>query len=107
MSDPERLTAEQLLIALGRELRKQTGILERIRAARGPRHWEYLVVHVVEQREGWFEYHANGYRLEGLDNKAIYIVLNALGEQGWELVGAAHGDFYFKRPHGMAQPSER
>ncbi len=93
-------TLEQLVIALGREIRKQRTILERICAAQGRREWEYLLVHIHEQRDGWYEYHANGRKLEGLDNKAIYVVLDALGSEGWELVGVVRGDFYFKRPKG-------
>ncbi len=98
MSDQEALTTERLLIALGREIRKQSAILERICAAQGRQEWEYLLVQVHEQRDGWYEYHANGKKLDGLDNKAIYVVLNALGREGWELVGVGRGDFYLKRP---------
>ena len=64
-----------------------------------PHAWEYMLVQVQAQKDRWYEYYANGEKLVGLENKAIFQVLNTLGEQGWELVGMLpSGDFYFKRP---------
>ncbi len=60
--------------------------------------WEYLQVYVERQRGDWYEYWGNGRKIEGLDNKPVYAVLNYLGRQGWELVSITfNGDFYFKR----------
>ncbi len=61
--------------------------------------WEYLIVFVKQQRNDWYEYWANGEKIDGLENKPIHIVLNVIGSMGWELVNITpEGDYYFKRP---------
>lgn len=93
------LSSEHLIAALGRELQKQSSLLAALLAAVEPHAWEYMLVQVEAQKDRWYEYYANGEKLVGLENKAIFQVLNTLGEQGWELVGMLpSGDFYFKRP---------
>jgi hypothetical protein len=95
----ERPTARNAFEAMLAEMRWQTTVLELLQVAiQTPRRWEYMVVIVQAQKERWYEYYGNGVKLSELDNKPIHVVLNTLGEQGWELVGILRsGDFYFKR----------
>lgn len=56
-------------------------LLPYLETGRAPRRWEYKVV--------W----------EGGERKeALLALLNKLGEDGWEMVGADKGRFFFKRP---------
>lgn len=98
MAKQETMSPSDLLYALAVESQKQSALLEQMQNGARREVWEYLVVFVQAQREGWFEYWANGVKIPDLDNKPVYYVLNYIGSKGWELVSITpSGDFYFKR----------
>jgi hypothetical protein len=95
MSEKEPLSPQEALNIIAAEIAHQTALLEQIAK---PARWEYLLVIVEAKKERWYEYWANGSKLDEFDNKPVYFMLNALGRQGWEMIGMLpSGDFYFKR----------
>ncbi|MDX1994568.1 MAG: hypothetical protein SF029_19455 [bacterium] len=63
--------------------------------------WEYLTLEST-LNYGTTKYIVNGDQQPAIKNQPLYIVVNQLGSQGWELVGmSAVGDarqYVFKRP---------
>ena len=95
MSKNASLSPQEALNVIANEITHQTALLKQI--ARPPQ-WEYLLVIVEAKKDHWYEYWANGVKLDDLDNKPVYFMLNVLGRQGWEMVEMLDsGDFYFKR----------
>jgi hypothetical protein len=80
--------------------------------ARRPAGWEYRVVSFQNYR-GWRPRFVNGEEIAGwIAGPLLHDYLNAMGEDGWEVAGAAsgaslygatdHHQVYFKRPRPAA-----
>jgi hypothetical protein len=66
--------------------------------------WEYLVVTVKGMDSDRAVYAVNGEKLQNFPLPKIHLLINRLGEEGWEMTGSTDcdsysvSDLFFKRP---------